>query len=137
MSTRCFDIRVVVNSQFNRIQKGEKAASVLVAFVQPCHRVEVLNACWREAEVPSMDMAACLGCSGLRVQPVDGAAGMESQGRCGSEARSDRLGDGPGGAGGTRRPAASDRRLSHQHQRYRSPAGPVLRGDVALDHLGR
>ena len=81
-------------------------------------------------------MAACLGCSGLRAQPVDGAVGMERQGRCRPEARSDRLGVGSGGAGGTGRAAASDRRLRHQHQRYRSPAGPVLCGDVALDHLG-
>ena len=53
-----------------------KAVSVLVAFVQPCHRGEVVNPCWCEAEVPSLDMAACLGCSGLRAQPVDGAVGM-------------------------------------------------------------
>ena len=36
----------------------EKAGSVLVAVVQPCHRGEVVNAGWREAEVPSLDMAA-------------------------------------------------------------------------------
>ena len=80
-STRCFDIRVVIDSQSNRIQIVEKAGSVLVAVVQPCHRGEVVNAGWREAEVPSLAMAACLGCSGLRAQPVDGAVGMERQGR--------------------------------------------------------
>ena len=79
----------------------EKAVSVLVAFVQPCHRGKVVNACWREAEVLSLDMAVCLGCSGLRAHLVDGAAGMERQGRCRTEARSDRLGVGSGGAGET------------------------------------
>ena len=66
-----------MDSQTNRIQIVEKAGSVLVAVAQPCHRGEVVNAGWREAEVPSLDMAACLGCSGLRAQPVDGAVGME------------------------------------------------------------
>ena len=36
---------------------------------------------------------------------------MERQGRCRPEARSDRLGVGPGGAAGTSRAAASDRCL--------------------------
>ena len=63
---------------------------MLVAFVEPCHRGEVVKAGWREAEVPSLDMEDCLGCSGLRAQPLDGAVGMERQGRCRPEARSDR-----------------------------------------------
>ena len=105
---------------------------MLVAVVQRCHRGEVVNAGWREAEVPSMDMAACLGCSGLRAHPVDGAAGMECQGRSSPEARSNRLGVGSGGAGGTSRAAASDRRLRHQHQRY--PEAADVLADVNPDH---
>ena len=38
----------------------------MVSPLQRCHGGEVVNACWREGDVPSLDMAACLGCSGLR-----------------------------------------------------------------------
>ena len=72
-STRCFDIRVVIDSQFNRIQIVEKAGSVLVAVVQPGHRGEVVNAGWREAEVPSLDMEPLPGAFG-RGQTLAAAA---------------------------------------------------------------
>ena len=131
--------QVFTGSHADRIQGVGKAAVSLVAFDQPCHGGEVVNACWREGDVPSLEMAACLGRSGLRSHPVLalGAAGMGRSVRCLRAVRPNSLGDAPGDADGAGRSTASDRFVHHQHQQHRSPAGSVLCGDAALDDLGR
>ena len=58
------------------------STEAVVSPVQRCHGGKVVNACWREGVVPSLEMAACLGCSGLCAHLVDGAAGVGRQGRC-------------------------------------------------------
>ena len=101
------------------MQKLRKPGRSLVARVQPCHVGEALNACRRGGEVPSLDMAASLGRSGLRSHAFPRSIGMGRAGRSGAEARTDRLGDGPGGGDGAGGPASSDWCLHHQHQQHR------------------
>ena len=133
MSTHRFEIRVVIDPQVNRIQKVVKAVAVLVAVAQPCHRGEVVNTGWREAEVPSLDMASYLGSSDLRAHPVDGAVGWSPKTR--GPLRS--IVVGPGGVDGIGRPATLDRRLPNKHSDIHLLKDQILCGDVAVDHLGR
>ena len=71
------------------MQKLRKAGRSLAARIQPCHGGEALNACRREGEVPSLDMAASLGRSGLRSHAFPRSIGMGRAGRCGAEARTE------------------------------------------------
>ena len=80
--------QVVTDSHSNRIQKLRKKVRSLVAFIQPCHGGDVVNGCWREGDVPSLDMAACLGRSGLLSHPLIRSAGMGCPGRFRPEAGS-------------------------------------------------